>query len=208
MSGIYTIRNAITVGYPFVEAVMSTLPIVDEMLINDGGSNDGTLEQLKRIQTFFPEKVQLFHVKDYKSKRYECLDEQLEQLIQKAQGEWILEVQSDEIWRQPQEVRLLIKDVMKNQCNSVRQLRVNAKTGHKLWTVRIVRNIGGIRSRKGGDCFYVEGKQTVPPEFRTEFPFYHFPSCVKQKEKRKRHARFLATATGRGKNKQEIKQFA
>lgn len=54
VSGVYTCRNSIEVGYPFVEAILSALPLCDEFLINDGGSVDGTLatEHEPRIRRY------------------------------------------------------------------------------------------------------------------------------------------------------------
>jgi len=50
ISGIQTISNAVSLGYAFIEAVLSILPMVDEFLINDGGSSDKTSFYLKKLQ--------------------------------------------------------------------------------------------------------------------------------------------------------------
>jgi len=53
LTGILTIKDGIYLGYPFLEAVLSIMPIVDEFLINDGGSKDGSLEILKKLKKPF-----------------------------------------------------------------------------------------------------------------------------------------------------------
>jgi hypothetical protein len=49
------VRNALSQGYPFVEAVAQALPVCDEMLVGDGGSTDGTLQTLKKARTTKPQ---------------------------------------------------------------------------------------------------------------------------------------------------------
>jgi len=44
------VRNALSQGYPFVEAIAQALPVCDKFLVSDGGSSDGTLEVLRRIE--------------------------------------------------------------------------------------------------------------------------------------------------------------
>ena len=44
IAGICPLWNALSAQYPFVEAILTTLPVVDRMFVNDGGSTDGTLE--------------------------------------------------------------------------------------------------------------------------------------------------------------------
>lgn len=208
VSGIYSIRNAVKVGYPYLESIMSVLPITDEMLINDGGSDDGTLKVLSDLKGFFPDKIKLYQKENYESNHWECLDEQLEFLIDEAQGEWIIEAQSDEIWRHPLRTRELVRKYKDSKYNSFRQPRVSTdvkrplREGYTMMTVRIVRNIEGLKSTQGGDCFYIEGGEkvaegytchNVPPEKKVGIPFYHYGSYSDKYKKSKRHAKWLAT---------------
>jgi hypothetical protein len=43
------VKNGLSQGYPFVEAIASALPICDEFLISDGYSTDGTYEVLQKL---------------------------------------------------------------------------------------------------------------------------------------------------------------
>lgn len=49
VSGFSIIRNGVTYGYPFVEAILSILPLCDEFIVNVGISDDGTLETIRSI---------------------------------------------------------------------------------------------------------------------------------------------------------------
>jgi hypothetical protein len=49
ISGFTIIRNAVINDYPIVEAITSILPVVDEMLVSVGLSEDDTLELIKSI---------------------------------------------------------------------------------------------------------------------------------------------------------------
>lgn len=43
--------NATKFGYPFIESIRSWLPVVDELIVVDGGSTDGTVEMIKAINS-------------------------------------------------------------------------------------------------------------------------------------------------------------
>jgi hypothetical protein len=50
ISGFTFIRNGNALGYPFIPAIKSILPICDEMIVNVPRSTDGTLESVKSIK--------------------------------------------------------------------------------------------------------------------------------------------------------------
>lgn len=50
ISGYICIRNAIELDYCFTEAVCSLIPVCDEVVICEGESTDGTLEECKRLE--------------------------------------------------------------------------------------------------------------------------------------------------------------
>ncbi|GLU56633.1 glycosyltransferase family 2 protein [Dyadobacter frigoris] len=51
ISGFTIIKDAILNDYPIVEAIVSILPVVDEMLVSVGKSEDNTLELIRSIQS-------------------------------------------------------------------------------------------------------------------------------------------------------------
>ncbi|MFY7652033.1 MAG: glycosyltransferase family 2 protein [Chitinophagaceae bacterium] len=58
ISGFTIIRNAILSDYPVVEAITSILPIVDEMIVLIGNSDDATEELIKQINS---PKIKIHH---------------------------------------------------------------------------------------------------------------------------------------------------
>lgn len=49
ISGLSFIRNGVALGYPFTEAIRSILPLVDEMIVVVGRSEDGSREAVEAI---------------------------------------------------------------------------------------------------------------------------------------------------------------
>jgi glycosyltransferase involved in cell wall biosynthesis len=188
ISGVLTIKDGIYLGYPFLEAILSVLPIVDEFLINDGGSEDGTIWALKKLKKVFP-KIKIFQVPWFKSDCWETIDRTLEYLIEKAKGDWIFEVQGDEIWHENDIMKLkeVIEYANLHHFNSIRQPRLDCSftsiDDYIYRNVRIVRKIPNLKSYWGGDDFQIgnpgpprEGftAHNVPPELETSIPYYHF----------------------------------
>jgi hypothetical protein len=60
ISGLMVVRNCVSQGYPFIEAIRASLPICDEFLISDGFSSDGTWEALNTLAAIFPGQIRLF----------------------------------------------------------------------------------------------------------------------------------------------------
>ena len=51
VAGFTIVRNAVRLDYPIVEAIMSILPLCDEVIVAVGASDDGTLELMKGIRS-------------------------------------------------------------------------------------------------------------------------------------------------------------
>ena len=49
LAGITFLRNAVRLGYPFVESIRSILPVVDDFVVAVGTSDDGTLDAVRAI---------------------------------------------------------------------------------------------------------------------------------------------------------------
>jgi glycosyltransferase involved in cell wall biosynthesis len=52
ISGFTFIRNGTLLGYPFIESILSALPICDEFVVAVGDSEDDTLERIKAINSY------------------------------------------------------------------------------------------------------------------------------------------------------------
>lgn len=193
ISGILTINNAISLGYPFIEAMLSVLPIVDEFLINEGGSKDKTAFYLKKFQKTFPDKIKLFNKPHYPGDHWEAIDECLEFLISKIKGNWLFEIQGDELWHEKDilKIKQLIKKADRKGYNSIRTIlhwtNFQGINSYKYRTVRMLRKIKNLKSYYCGDDFRIadsgnpaEGftSHNVPPELITDFIFYNFSGVV------------------------------
>lgn len=212
ITGIFTIRNAITASYPFLECIICILPLIDELLLNDGGSDDGTEEALEKLVEEVPS-AKLYHLKDRKSKFWETIDWQLEELISEAEGDWIVEIQGDEFFH-PDDIEDLRKAISKANMmgfNALRQPRINIwRWSHvnseqeSYQMIRIFRNLPNVRSKEGGDSFYFAGNSNprrgytshnLPPELECEIPLFHLPTPFPESDYKqaKRHHKWLAT---------------
>jgi hypothetical protein len=58
ISGFTIVRNAVLYDYPIVEAITSILPVVDEMIVLVGNSEDNTEELIRSIQS---DKIKIHH---------------------------------------------------------------------------------------------------------------------------------------------------
>lgn len=194
ITGIMAIKNGIIGGYPFLEGILSVLPIVDEFLVADGGSSDGTLEALNKLQGGFPEKVKL--VKDgwVPTPNCENIDGSLDKLVSLAEGDWIINVQGDEIWyeKDVQRIKELVEFADTAGYNGIRVGCIEANwfgldiaycKGSTYKTIRIFRKQLNLKLFRAGDDVFVDPDRTIregftssnlPPELDSEFGFYHF----------------------------------
>ena len=196
ISGILSIKDGIYRGYPFLEAILSAIPICDEFLVNEAKSQDETLYYLKKLKKVFP-KIKIYQIPWHEGDYWEALDESINFLISKANGDWIFEVQGDEIRQEKDilKIKKIIESANENGFNSIRQRCLDCS-----WTnigsyvyknVRIVRKIPGLKSYWGGDDFRIGNRSSpregytshnVPPELEIDILYYHlhrtFPQNV------------------------------
>jgi hypothetical protein len=200
ITGIFTIRNAIRTGYPFIEAILSILPITDRFLISDGGSTDGTFECFQKLKTAFPNTIRLFQFQDRTSAHWECIDKHINFLINQVESGWIFEIQGDELYHE--DSIMYMKEAMGlNEFNAIRQPRWDMNwsldSAYKSYhTVRCVRKQPGLLSLQGGDYFCIdEYYGDIKPTLHSIVPFYHFNSIFPKNMhlRAKRHSAFLAT---------------
>jgi hypothetical protein len=98
ISGFTIIRNAIINDYPIVEAITSILPVVDEMIVLIGNSEDKTEALIRSIQS---EKLKIHHsVWDAKLKKGgEVLAVETDKARQfiSTDSDWSFYIQADEV---------------------------------------------------------------------------------------------------------------
>jgi len=98
ISGFMVLKNAVSLGYPFLEAIASALPICDEFLISDGYSQDATWDALQVLRDKYPAKIKLF--KDQwrsPANSGEVIAVMTNVLLERCSGTYCLYVQGNEI---------------------------------------------------------------------------------------------------------------
>ncbi len=98
ISCFMNIKNGISQGYPFVEAIMSGLDLCEEFVISDGYSIDGTYEVLVKLKKRFP-KIKLYKIKwnDSLNSEGEVIAETANQTKKMCHGLYIFYLQANEI---------------------------------------------------------------------------------------------------------------
>jgi len=59
ISGFTIVKNAVDLGYPFIESIRSALSICDEFIISEGYSSDRTWEGVEALARRFPDKIRV-----------------------------------------------------------------------------------------------------------------------------------------------------
>ena len=97
LSCFMVIRNGIDLGYPFIEAISTALPLCDEFLVSDGNSSDGTYEALVKYFSG-TNKVKIFRDQwDNSSIKGSAIRNALNKVRNRCTGDYILEVDANEI---------------------------------------------------------------------------------------------------------------
>ncbi len=96
VSGFTFIRNAIKFDFPILEAIRSVLPLVDELLVNVGNSEDQTLELIRSLDD---ERIKIVEsIWDETLKRDgRILGMQQDIALSHCTGDWAFLIQGDEV---------------------------------------------------------------------------------------------------------------
>ena len=95
ISGFMIVKNVIRQGYPFAEAIASSLPVCDEFLISDGYSDDGTFEMLQKIASL-NKKVKLSRT-EWEKKDLTVLADVSNKLREQCSSDYLFYVQAAEV---------------------------------------------------------------------------------------------------------------
>jgi hypothetical protein len=105
VSGFTFARGAVRLGYPLVPAIRSVLPLVDEMVVNVGVSDDGTLEAVRSIGD---PRLVVFESRwdDTYLERGRVLAEQTDLALERCTGDVCIYVQADEAVHEDDHARI------------------------------------------------------------------------------------------------------
>lgn len=94
------VRNVLSQGYPFIQAIKAALPICDEFVISDGDSDDGTYEELQKLEKRYS-KIHLARIpwrfKKANTKFGEVIAETANKTRKLCEGEYLFYIQANEI---------------------------------------------------------------------------------------------------------------
>lgn len=96
VSGFTIVRNGVKYFYPFKEAILSILPMCDELIINVGVSEDKTLEIVKSINS---KKIKIIEREWDMSLRESgmLLSVETNHALEECSGDWCFYIQADEV---------------------------------------------------------------------------------------------------------------
>lgn len=100
ISAFCVIRNGLELGYPFVESILSILPLCDEFVISEGYSDDDTFLWLQRLRDKHP-KIRLYRDRwPQLHKGGKAIGQMQTRVMRRCRGRWIYLLQADEIMPQ------------------------------------------------------------------------------------------------------------
>lgn len=92
--GCSLVANAIKLDFPIVEAIGSILPLCDEVIVNVGPSDDGTLDLVRGLGD---PRVRVIEGRWDQSIGSAMLAAETQRVLNEARGDWAMYIQADEI---------------------------------------------------------------------------------------------------------------
>lgn len=94
MSGFTLVRNAERLDFPIVESIRSILPLCDEVVVNVGASEDGTLDLVRSIGD---PKVRILETEWDLGQRDRLLRQETLRAMRACRSAWGISIQADEV---------------------------------------------------------------------------------------------------------------
>lgn len=183
VSGFTVIRNAAIMGYPVVESIRSLLPLVDEMVVGVGQSEDHTRELIESIND---PKIQIFD--SYWDPQISggglILSQKTNEALLKCQNDWCFYLQADEILHEKDYDKILsIAKKYENQSNVEGLLfhyihfygSYHVIATSRKWyrnEIRMIKKSSGAKSYKDAQGFRVDHRKVQV--YHTGATIYHY----------------------------------
>jgi len=178
ISGFTIVKNGALMGYPFIESIKSCLPLVDEMIVGVGKSEDNSRELVEAIGD---PKIRIIDTvwDPSKTEGGRLLSEKTNEVLDLCQNDWCLYIQADEVLHE-QDIAA-IRQQVERFANDPGVEGLHFKYTHfygsfdtiatsRLWyrdEVRMVRRSSGARSRGDAQGFRIHAKRFMrSPERR------------------------------------------
>ncbi len=206
ISGFTYVRNGFKYGYPFIPSIQSLLPLVDELIVVVGDSEDGTREAIVQLND---PKIRIIDTvwDDALRENGKIFAQQSNLGLAHITGDWAIHLQVDEVLHEQDYPRLrqMIQEADKDAAvdgllfpfyhfwGDFRHIRNTRKT-HP-FEIRAFKNRGTIKSYKDSQGFrkypseqdYAnEAEGTKLKVWNSEVPVYHYsysrnPALMKKK---------------------------
>jgi len=170
VSGFTFVKDAIKFSFPVVESIKSILPICDELIVNVGKSDDGTLDAISAIKN---EKIKIIKSEWDANFKYKgrILAQQTDIVLAKCTGDWCFYLQADEVVHERDLDRILkrmeeelsderVEGLIFNWLHFYGDYSTFINSYH--WyqrEVRIIRNFRGIASWSSAQGFRLNGRK-------------------------------------------------
>src|SRR5690606_19015266 len=96
ISGFTYVRNGFDFGYPFIAAIESLLPVVDEMIVVVGDSTDGSREAVEAIGSAKIKIIDTIWDMEMR-KNGKIFAQQANIGLDNVTGDWAIHIQADEV---------------------------------------------------------------------------------------------------------------
>lgn len=206
ISGFTYVRNGFRYGYPFIPSIRSLLPLVDELIVVVGDSEDGTREAITALNE---PKIRIIDTvwDDALRENGKIFAQQSNLGLDQVSGDWAIHLQVDEVLHEQDHARLLqqLKEADKDPAvegllfpfyhfwGDFNHIRHTRKT-HP-FEIRAFKNTGNIRSYKDSQGFRKYPSRTAHEEgaegsklrvINCGVPVYHYsysrnPALMKKK---------------------------
>lgn len=154
VSGVMVMDRAEWLGIPYVEAILSVLPAVDELVVGVGQHNDPSVDTVKLLAENHPEVRMVRQAWPEKGIGGEVVGRLQSRLLLRAEQEWVLVTQADEVWHESS-ARVFQERLAREGTAGKELARVDLShnmqmTRSRLWMRRVARKDSGVFSRTDG----------------------------------------------------------
>lgn len=194
VSGFSFFHNVSSLGYPFVESILSVLPIVDEFVAIVVRSSDDTLKKIKDIKD---RKIRIIEVENYDNLYgVEYYRFYTNLALSECKGFWRVYIQADEVL--VEDGYEIIRSALRRyeDCDNIlglvlmyRHFYGSPKYYHDSspwyrWEIRILKNFHGISAWGDAQGFRINGKKipvAVLPAYIHHYGWMLSPEYIRKK---------------------------
>lgn len=191
IEGFTYVRNGLKMGYPFLPSINSILPIVDQLFVVVGDSEDGTREAIENLKN---DKIVIVDSIWEEEKRVngEIFKDQANLGLQRVTGDWAIHIQADEVLSEADGAKLINYIHKADEIEEVDGLlfpfyhfwgdyqhirRTRRTHAFEIRAFKNKRNVQSYRDSQGFRIFNPEtpdNKGAKLKVLKTDIPIYHY----------------------------------